>query len=112
MRLSGYRFGRVEVDGVPHHEDLWVCGERVGPWWRREGHRVHPEDLAEILEFSPEVVIIGTGFSGMLKVTKEVEALLSSRGIELFALPTKEAVELYNELARKKRVAVLLHLTC
>lgn len=58
------------------------------------------------------MVIIGTGFSGMLKVTKEVEALLSSRGIELFALPTKEAVELYNELARKKRVAVLLHLTC
>ena len=112
MRLSGYRFGRVEVDGVPHHEDLWIYGERVGPWWRREGHRVHPEDLAEILEFSPEVVIIGTGFSGMLKVTKEVEALLSSRGIELRALPTKEAVELYNELAQKKRVAVLLHLTC
>jgi len=88
--------------GVPHHEDLWICGERVGPWWRREGHRVHPEDLAEILEFSPEVVIIGTGFSGMLKVTKEAEALLSSRGIELRALPTKEAVELYNELATEK----------
>ena len=112
MRLSGYRFGRVEVDGIPHREDLWICEERVGPWWRREGHRVYPEDLAEILEFSPEVVIIGTSFSGMFKVTKEGEALLSSRWIELFALPTKEAVELYNELARKKQVAVLLHLTC
>lgn len=112
MRLSGYRFGRVEVDGVLCHEDLWICGERVGRWWRREGHRVHPEDLAEVLELSPEVVIIGTGFSGMLKVTKEAEALLSSRGMELRVLRTKDAVELYNELAQKRRVAALLHLTC
>jgi len=112
MRLSGYRFGRVEVDGVPHYEDLWICGERIGHWWRREGHLVHPEDLAEILNLSPEIVIIGTGFSGMLRVSKEAEDLLSSRGIELRVLRTKDAVELYNELAPKKRVAALLHLTC
>lgn len=112
MKLSGYRFGKIEVDGVPYHEDLWICAGRVGRWWRQEGHRVHPEDLAEVLELSPETVIIGTGFSGMLRVTKEAAELLSSRGIELFALQTKEAVELYNELAPKKRVAILLHLTC
>ena len=112
MRLGGYRFGRIEVDGVPYHEDLWICGERMGRWRRREGHRVHPEDLAEVLALSPEVVVIGTGFAGMLEVTKEAVELLSSQGIEHRFARTKEAVELYNELASQKRVAALLHLTC
>ncbi|MBC7221441.1 hypothetical protein H5T56_00405 [Candidatus Bipolaricaulota bacterium] len=112
MRLSGYRFGKIEVDGVPWQEDLWVCAGMVGRWWRREGHRVYPEDLAEVLELAPEVIIIGTGFYGILKVSEEARDLLSQKGIELMAIPTKEAVELFNDLSQKKRVAALLHLTC
>lgn len=112
MQLSEYRFGRVDVDGVSWHEDLWICAGHVGRWWRREGHRVHPDDLEEVLALLPETVIIGTGALGMLKVAKETQELLAQKGIELLVLPTKEAVERYNELAPKKRVAVLLHLTC
>ncbi len=112
MRLSGYRFGKIEVDGVPWHEDVWICAGKVGRWWRREGHRVYPEDLAAVLELAPEAIIIGTGFSGMLQVSEEARALLSLRGIELMAVRTKEAVELFNELVQKKNVAALLHLTC
>ncbi|MGB9757765.1 MAG: Mth938-like domain-containing protein [Candidatus Bipolaricaulaceae bacterium] len=112
MKLSGYRFGRIEVDGIPYAEDIWVCAGRIGRWWRKEGHRVHPEDLGEVLALSPEAVVIGTGFSGLVQVLPEVEALLSSRGIELFIRRTKEAVELYNALSQEKRVAALLHLTC
>lgn len=112
MRLSGYRFGKIEVDGVRWHEDLWVCQGKVGRWWRREGHRVHPEDLAEVLDLAPELIVIGIGFAGMLQVTNEVRELLAAKGIELLVARTKDAVELYNELAQKKRVAALLHLTC
>lgn len=112
MKLSGYRFGRVDVEGVPYHEDLWVCAGHVGRWWRREGHRVHPEDLTEVLTLFPEVVIIGTGFAGMLEVPKEVEDFLAARKIGFKVARTKDAVELYNALARKTRVAILLHLTC
>lgn len=112
MKLGGYRFGRVEVNGNPYYEDLWVCAGRTGRWWRREGHRVYPEDLADVLELSPEVIIIGTGFSGMLQVPKEVADFLAARKIELRVARTKDAVELYNELAQKARAAILLHLTC
>lgn len=48
----------------------------------------------------------------MLQVTNEVRELLAAKGIELLVARTKDAVELYNELAQKKRVATLLHLTC
>ncbi|MFN3346687.1 MAG: Mth938-like domain-containing protein [Candidatus Bipolaricaulaceae bacterium] len=112
MKLGGYRFGKIEVDGVPYHEDLWICAGRIGRWWRKEGHRVHLDDLVQVLELSPETLIIGTGFASRVQVTQEVRDLLSSKGIELFVLPTKETVDLYNQLVQKKRVAVLLHLTC
>lgn len=112
MQLSGYRFGRVEVDGVPWREDLWICAGRTGSWRRKEGHLVHPEDLTDVLELLPETVIIGTGAFGLLRVAKETEELVAQKGIELIVLPTKDAVERYNELALKKRVAALLHLTC
>ncbi len=112
MQLSGYRFGRVEVDGIPWREDLWICAGKTGSWRRKEGHWVHPEDLAEVLEFLPETVIIGTGAYGMLKVSREAQEFLAQEGIELIAVPTKDAVQRYHELALKKRVAALLHLTC
>ncbi|RLE30190.1 hypothetical protein DRJ54_03215 [Candidatus Acetothermia bacterium] len=112
MRLAGYRFGRVEVDGEEWTQDVAVLPDGARPWIRKEGHRVHPEDLEEALAASPELVIIGTGYSGLLKVTPEAESLLRGRGIELLALKTAEAVEAFSELSHKRRACALLHLTC
>jgi len=112
MRLSGYRFGRIEVDGAVWTEDIVVLPREVRPWRRKEGHRVHPEDLSPALAEVPQLVIVGTGFSGILKVSPEAEQALTERGIKLLALKTAEAVEAYNELSPKKRVCAFLHLTC
>ncbi|MCR4391418.1 MAG: MTH938/NDUFAF3 family protein [Candidatus Acetothermia bacterium] len=112
MRLTGYRFGRIEVDGVPYHHDLAILETAVREWRRREGHRVHPEDIQDALAERPELLIVGTGHSGLLQVTAEVAWLLADRGIELLAVKTAEAVDAYNDLARAKRVCAMLHLTC
>ncbi|NOX44230.1 MAG: hypothetical protein GXO72_00610 [Caldiserica bacterium] len=113
MRLSNYRFGSVQVDGVPYTEDIQVLPDgAVKSWWRKEGHRVLPEDLEEALAADPELVIIGTGYGGRVEVTAEARALLAERGIELLALKTAEAVEAFNEYSPKKRACALLHLTC
>jgi len=37
---------------------------------------------------------------------------LKERGIDLVAVPTKEACRLINSLAGKRRLAAALHLTC
>lgn len=112
MRLSGYHFGRIEADGVVYEHDLLVTPTEVRDWRRREGHRVHPEDLESALAESPQVLIVGTGFSGLLQVTTDVARALRERGIELIAVKTGEAVEAYNDLSHTKRVCALLHLTC
>lgn len=112
MRLSGYHFGRIKVDDTLYHHDLIVLPTEVREWRRREGHRVHPEDLDPALAEPPQVFIVGTGFSGLLQITTEATRLLRERGIELIAVKTGEAVEAYNDISPTKRACALLHLTC
>ena len=50
MRIEAYDFGTITVDGRTFTSDLKIVGGRVLPgWWRKEGHRLLPEDIEDIL---------------------------------------------------------------
>jgi hypothetical protein len=104
------------IKGKRYTSDVIVFPEKVmGGWWRREGHRIYVEDLMEILSHTPlpEVLVVGTGYSGLVKVMPEVENVLKARGIKLMVQPTGEAYKTFNELLRSNRlVAGAFHLTC
>lgn len=111
-RLEGYRFGRIVVDGREHVRDLIVLpGRVVADWWRKEGHALVPEDLAEVLEELPERLVIGTGALGRMRPDPAALRLLRERGVEAEVLVTEEAVRRYGELD-PARTAAALHLTC
>lgn len=113
-RIGSYSFGAIEVDGKPFTSDVIILPRAVrSNWWRGEGHLLRPEDLAEVLEASPEVLVIGQGADGLMKVASETYTCLNEAGIEVVCLPTAQAVEAYNErAARGEKVAAALHLTC
>jgi len=112
-RIEHCRFGTITVDGQRYTRDLIILPERViGGWWRREGHALHPNDLTAIFEAAPDVLVVGTGACGMMRVTEETRRALIAAGIRLIAAPTTEAVKTYNELREETRVAAALHLTC
>ncbi|MGB9756497.1 MAG: Mth938-like domain-containing protein [Candidatus Bathyarchaeales archaeon] len=114
--IDSYDFGVMVINGKKYTSDLIVYQEKVfDGWWRREGHRLFVEDLDRIFSFEPkpQVLVVGTGFSGLLKVSSAVQEFLKSHGIELIAQPTKEAFQTFNKiLASGKRVAGAFHLTC
>jgi len=113
--IEEYRFGFIRVNGAIYTRDIIILpGGGVKPnWWRIEGHKLYVEDLREILDAKPEILIIGTGFYGAMDIPSEVLENLRSRGIEVIISRTYEAVKLYNELSSKSdRVAAALHLTC
>jgi len=60
----------------------------------------------------PEVLVIGTGASGLMKVLPEVEQALEPQGIKLIDQPTDEACQTYNRLCQSQKVVAALHLTC
>ncbi len=112
--IDSYRFGRIVVDGVEYTRDLIILPERVeGGWWREEGHRLGLGDLGEALAAEPEVLVVGKGYLGRMRVGEDVERALSERGIAFRAEKTGRACEVYNELVREgKRAVAALHLTC
>jgi hypothetical protein len=111
-RLEAYSFGRVTVDGREHTRDLIVLPDRVvSDWWRRDGHSLAMEDLDEVLDELPELVVLGVGAHSRLRPDPAVIAALARRGVQVECLPTDAAVRRYGELD-ERRTAAALHLTC
>ena len=112
--IEAYRFGEMVVAGRVFRRDLKIIEGRVRPdWWRKEGHYLQPEDLEDIWAASPEILVVGTGASGVMRIDPRVEEKAASLGIKLEAYPTAKAVERFNELWQAgRRVAGAFHLTC
>ena len=111
--IDDYRFGRIVIDGRAYTSDLILLPHRVVEnWWREEGHLLHVADLGPVLELQPEVLVVGQGTFGRMRVPPEAERALADASIELVALPTPRACEAYNALSGDRTVAAALHLTC
>lgn len=112
--IEAYDFGRIVIHGITYTNDVVILGQKIKDnWWRKEGHVLHISDIKDAVEeFAPEVVIIGTGYTGMMKVSSETSLYIQNKGIELLVQKTKKACELVNTLSNSKRVFAGLHLTC
>jgi hypothetical protein len=111
--IDSYDFGRIVINGKRYNSDLIVFPDKVRDgWWRKEGHRLHIEDLKDALEAKPEVLVVGTGYSGMMTIPPETRKYVESKGIELIAQRTAEACKTFNRLVKSRKVVAALHLTC
>ena len=115
-RIEYYNFGKLVINGKKYVRDLIVGNEEVlvENWWREEGHRLRLNDIKAVLEdYKPEIIVVGSGYYGYMRVDRELEKYLESNNIELIVKPTREAVEIYNKLVNKGiRVLGAFHLTC
>lgn len=111
--IESYSFGKVVVDGTEYNKDLIILPERIITNWRRlKGHELHIYDISEIVAVQPDVLIVGTGDFGRMKVLEDTREHIKSEGIELIVYKTKKACETYNRVKDNKRTALALHLTC
>jgi hypothetical protein len=81
-------------------------------WWRKEGHRLHIDDLKDIVANGPEVLIVGTGDAGVMTIPEETAEYLQGKGIELIVQRTGQACKTFNELSKSHKIIAALHLTC
>lgn len=112
--IEDYRFGNIKIDGKDYTSDVKIINGKVKPnWWRKEGHNLFPEDIQDILEAKPEVLVVGTGAYGVMKISSQVRKLLEQEKIELIETKTDKACQIYNQLLQTgKKVAFAVHLTC
>ncbi|MBS7643601.1 hypothetical protein KEJ26_03345 [Candidatus Bathyarchaeota archaeon] len=111
--IEFYDFGQIVIAGKKYVSDVIIFPDRIRDnWWRKSGHQLYVEDIRDVIEEKPQVLVVGTGYSGFLKILPETESYLESLGIELIAERTDKACKTYNNLFKSRRVIAALHLTC
>jgi hypothetical protein len=103
----------MDIDGQTYTSDLIIYPEKVDPsWWRKDGHRLASSDLKAIFAAAPGVLVIGTGYSGLMNVPNEVRKEILEKKIELYVEKSERAAEIFNSIQAKKRTVAAFHLTC
>jgi hypothetical protein len=112
--ITDFSFGKIVVNGKTYTDDIKIVhGQVIADWWRKSGHRVDVEDIADILESSPEIVIIGKGSPGLMKTSAHLREKLATHKIALIEKKTSKAIEVFNKLFQEgRKVAAGFHITC
>ena len=114
-QITHISWGRLEVKGKaePYKDaKLFPGGSRE--WnWRETGTEhvpgIQPADVQELLDHGVTVVVLSRGMAECLRVSGETLDFLKERRIEAHILPTTQAAELYNRLAKEGPVGGVSH---
>ena len=111
--IDSYESGRIIIDGARYTDDVIIFPDRVdGSWWRKEGHNLDIADVESVIKERPEVLIVGTGVNGLMRVPERTREHIAAAGVELIIERTGKACELYNEISKDSKTVAALHLTC
>jgi hypothetical protein len=101
-RIVALAWGKIEVEGAGMFRDV---GTEHTPG-------IQPADVRELLDHGATTVVLSQGMLKRLRTCPETIELLKQQGVSVHVVPTQDAVELYNELRKTRRVAGLFHTTC
>jgi len=117
-RIQQTQFGSITVDGEVYDHDIVISlngkvekrkkklsKERYGT-----SHVISLAEAQSIYDDGAELVVVGTGQHGVLKLSAEAESFFEDHGCRVAAQPTPEAINVWNE-AEGKAVA-MFHVTC
>ena len=116
MRIDGFTFGSIRIDGVVYEHDVVIARGRVHkrkktaskPFRDAFGHT--PLSIEEDIPWDCRRLVVGTGAGGALPVMKEVTAEAARREVTLVTVPTLEAITALQ--AEPEDTNAILHVTC
>lgn len=118
MRIDSTSFGNVIIDKFVYSDVLIIDGKIV----ERNldllhkifgtGHVIAQDEISMLLKDSPELIVIGNGQDGVLKVKKEqIEEM--ERICKVVVEKTPDAIKKINDAIKEgKKVNALIHTTC
>jgi len=119
VKIEKVSWGKVKVNGQIYHQVL-IIGEKVLARDKEKletlfgtTHEIGDWEQKELLSSKPDVILIASGWNGVLKVNEKFEKQIAKLGIELRIVLTPKIVREYSSLvAQGKRVNCLIHTTC
>ena len=117
-KIDSFSFGSIVVDGKKYRKDLiflpdGTVKKRHGGFWMFGDHDIKKEEIEELHKAGAELTIVGIGTSSKACVSDEAKSYTQEANLELSILPSRDAVEKWNQLlSQGKKVAALIHITC
>ena len=76
-------------------------------------HQIGDWEIEQLLRNNPEIVVVGTGQSGILQLEKPFLEKMKQSRVQVIAKTTPKAMKKYNHLVKQGRtVNALIHTTC
>jgi hypothetical protein len=117
MKAKWVAFGEVEIEGRRYTSDVVIEAGRVMKRRKKPSKRYRDEyghtplSAEERIPWGGSQLIVGTGASGSLPIMPAVRAEADRRGIEIAAVPTKEALQMLRDVEAED-VYAIVHVTC
>ena len=112
VNIDSTKFGEITVNGQPYDSDMTVFWDGKLSYRSKE-HILEIGEFTKVLRAGPEIVVVGTGQSGSLKLAPEVVHWAKNKHIDLYMDKTPKAVDIFNAFANQgKKVVGIFHVTC
>lgn len=110
-KIDNTYFGAIIVNGRKFDSDVVI--DWTGDIKSRSGsHSFTKADLNDLMMHDPEVIIVGTGTAGNVKVEPEAEIAARLNGVELITKLTPQAIIEFNKQVKRRKAIALIHVTC
>jgi len=109
-----FRDKKYRYDVIVHLDES-IEKRNKDPSKRKYGtsHKLSAEEVRGLLAEDPDVLVVGCGQYGVLKVGEDAIKLLSTKKVELVDLPTQQAIDEFNRLKNQgRKVTAIVHVTC
>jgi hypothetical protein len=117
-KIDKLTFGSIIVEGKKYRRDVLIFADgtvkkRKGGFLMYGSHKIKRQELEELSQGQPEIIIVGTGTNGAAHIAPEAESWAKEKNLSLLVQPSYDAVVKLNELTeQKKKFATLIHITC
>ena len=103
--FTGYGEGYVKVNDEQHHGSLIVAPDRLQTWGAENFEALTADHLRTLLDFHPEIVILGTG-PRLRFPPPHLARVLAEAAVGFEVMDTKAACRTYNILMAEGRQVV------
>ena len=117
-KINKTDFGSITIDGVKIDHDVIIRldgqvkkrKKKLSKAVYGTSHKISLDEAKYVYERGVDKIIIGSGQSGMVKLSEEAVHYFSKKNCKVKILPTPEAIQLWNDA--KKGTIGLFHITC
>jgi hypothetical protein len=118
MKIDGTAFGSITIDGETYPHDVLIrlsgkVRKRKKKLSKKEygtSHIVSLDEADFIYEEGSQLLVVGTGQNGNLRLSPEAAEYFARKGCAVVAEPTPRAIHLFNQATADK--IALFHVTC